>query len=97
MRLLGTAVASACMLGLLGGAAVSAQAGDWHHRGGWRHHGGWHHNHHDWRARRDWRWRHHHNWDHRYGWIAPRPYAYYYTPPPVYYGPPGVTLGFRLY
>lgn len=72
MRLLRTVLATACILGMAGGAAVSAHAQPvypyyYHH---------WYHHHHWW-ARHAWRWRH----EHAYG-----PYAYY-RPPPVYYYP----------
>ena len=90
MRLLTTVLASTCMIGMLGGAAVSARAQGWDH-----YDRGWHHGHHNWRAERDWRWRQSHRMDR--GYVAPRRRYYsYYNPPPVYYARPGVTFGFAV-
>ncbi len=85
MRLLGTALALACMLGIAGGPAVSAHAQPWYPD-----HPYWHHHH--WRAREAWRWRHEHPY---VAPVVPGPYAYY-SPPPVYYAQPGVTLGVTI-
>jgi hypothetical protein len=83
MRLLRTVVASACILGMAGGAAVLAHAQPWYPDHPYYHH------HHDWRARQAWRWRHEH------AYVAPVPYAYY-APPPVYYSQPGVSFGVTI-
>ncbi len=85
MRLLTTVVASACILGMAGGAAVTAHAQPYPPYLPYYHH-------HHWRARQAWRWRHEHPY---VAPIVPAPYAYY-APPPVYYPPPGVTLGVTI-
>ncbi len=72
MRLLRTALASACILGLAGGAAVSAHAQPYYPPHPYHHP--------DWRARHDWRWHHEHAY---VAPVVPGPYAYY-APPPVY-------------
>jgi len=87
MRLLRTVLASACILGMAAGGAVSVHAQPYYPPHPWHHP--------DWRARRAWRWHH----EHAYVAPAPGPYAYYVppAPPPVYYAPPGgVTLGVTI-
>jgi hypothetical protein len=68
MRLLRAALASACILGMAGGAVVSAQAQPvypyyYHH---------WYHHHHWW-YRHAWRWHH----EHPYAYYSAPP-GYYY-------------------
>ena len=86
MRLLTTVVASACILGIAGGAAVTAHAQPYPYPP----HPYYHHHH--WRARQAWRWRHEQPY---VAPVVPGPYAYY-SPPPVYYPPPGVSLGVTI-
>jgi hypothetical protein len=44
--------------------------------------------------------RDHHDWDRGYAAppvvVAPPVYGSYYAPPPVYYGPPGVSIGISI-
>lgn len=81
MRLPRTVLASACILGVAGGAAVPALAQPYYPPHPYYHH-------HDWRARQAWRWRHEHTY---VAPVAPGPYAYY-SPPPAYYSQPGREL-----
>jgi hypothetical protein len=85
MRLLRTAVASACILGMAGTVAAQAAYGP-----------DWHGDHHHWQARRDWRWHHHvYVAPGPYAYYNPPPV--YYAPPPAYYVPPGgVTFGLTI-